>query len=525
MFSFNEKALRLYAEALSLYKQSEYNSAMTVLNKMERKGAMPFKALLLRAYIFRATGAVLSEVGALTDMLAKASPKTADEREQAADAWSLLGAACSELGENETAREAFLQAAELSGKKQLKLTELSNAIFVSNHITGLGTAEMKRLYQQYNALLADIEPYREYLPHEGALRLGILSADLHSHPVASLLLALFRCHNREKMAIYCYSATAAEDGITEQLKVVADGWQDVCGREFAEIAGKIHADAIDVLFDLSGHTANTLLPVLAYRAAPVQLSGIGYMGSTGLAAVDYFLGDVYLDDAETDEWFSEKLLRLSTTHFCFSPAAGLPACEQPPCLKNGCITFGCFNNLAKLTGEMLAAWQRIMTAVPQSRLLLKHKLLGSKEGRQYIKSRLNNAGIDLARTELRDFSTDYLTDYYDVDIALDTYPYTGGMTTFEALYMGVPVVSLYGSRHGSRFGRSILANAGVGELAVSSIADYVSAAVSLANDGELLAGLHQSLRRLVEKSPLMDGKAWTREFEELMRKAVENCRR
>ena len=253
---------------------------------------------------------------------------------------------------------------------------------------------------------------------------------------------------------------------------------------------------------------------------------IGYMNSTGLTNVDGFLSDVYCAPRVTDPFFTEPLLRLPRTHLCYTRPHAFPdIMDKPPCRRSRYATFGCFNNFAKVTERMLALWQKILDRSPTARLLLKHKIFDSAEGREYADARLRQAGIDRGRVEYRGFSSGYLAEYNDVDVALDTAPYTGGLTTCEALYMGVPVVSLTGNRHGARFGYSILHNIGMSDLAAETPEDYVETAVALAASPETLAGLRRFLRPMMARSPLMDGRGYTRAVENMYDKVYADCRK
>ena len=509
------KALTIYSEALDLYREKEYDDALEKLVMLDSLEEYD-KAALLKAYIYRNSGRQLKELEALAPLLEKSRTETGlEEKAFYAEAWSLAGAAFSTLSDHDTAKEAFLRSAETEPDLYKKFAEYSNVIFISNYTEALH-AELDSIYKQCNELLQAIKPFTEYNTSDGPLRLGIISSDLHRHPVASLLVALFRYHDKQKLELWCYSAGTPDD-VTEKLEKMADFWCDIHGWHTEEIAKRIRADGIGVLFDPSGHTAGNFCPVMAYRPAPLQLSGIGYMGTTGLTRVDYFLGDKHLDEESAEQDFAEKLLIMPETHFSYTPLILPPdPAEEAPVLEKGYITFGCFNNLSKVTEEMLAVWQQIMERVPQSKLLLKNKLLNTEDGRQYMKDRLSGHGLDITRIELQGFSGNYLQEYKRMDIALDTYPYTGGQTTLEALYMGVPVISRYGRQHGTRFGYSILQNCGIPELAVASDSEYVERAVGLAEDKDLLNALHQNLRQLMEKSPLMNGIQWTKDFTDIL---------
>ena len=302
----------------------------------------------------------------------------------------------------------------------------------------------------------------------------------------------------------------------------------------AEAARLVAADEIDILCDLSGHTKDNCLAVLARKPAPVQVTGLGYMGRTGLSMIDYVLGDRVLDAAEeaedaaaercrgavedgasqgAREERSERPLSLPHSHFCYLPFVAMPDVAPPPCLSRGHITFGCFNNYSKVTDAMLILWRQLLTDVPGARLLLKSRLFGSEEGRSLAVERFERLGLDASRIELRGFSSDYLAEYADMDIALDTAPYTGGLTTCEALYMGVPVVTLKGGTHGARFGASLLQNAGLPELIAEDAAQYVEIAKLLAGSPETLQMLREKQRDMLLASPLMNFRQYVQEVE------------
>ena len=513
----------LYDRALALYHDNELVQALAVLDKVQGLASDWLRPLLLQAYILRKQNCPVQEMNTLHDLLFRAGDReqqSQSDNDMVAEAWSLLGEVLVKLGECSLAVDAFLQSSRMEHDIKRKREEYSNAIFAANYCSGISDKRWQSLYAGYRQLLKDIVPLKLSVSEAGRyshekIRVGYLSADLRSHPVAYFLRPLLEFYDREQFQVYLYRSNVEQDGVTERLQ----GWAD-CTRYIAdmgdeEAAGQIAADEIDILVDLSGHTKDNRLPVLAYKPAPVILSGIGYFNSLGMD-IDGFLSDVYCSPQETHPAFTEKLLKLPHTHFCYSQFEKFPAInEQMAWERNGYVTFGCFNNFSKITDEMLLAWQKILCRCPGSRLLLKHKLFDSEEGRQWVISRMQRLALPVERIELRGFSAGYLQEYNDVDIALDTYPYTGGLTTLEALLMGVPVVTLYGNRHGTRFGLSFLSNAGVAELAADSREGYVQLACALADDKDLLISLHRNLRSMVQKSPLLDGAGYCRDVERL----------
>lgn len=362
------------------------------------------------------------------------------------------------------------------------------------------------------------------------LRIGYISPDFREHSVSYFLPPLLRHFDGEQFIVFCY-ATGRSDAVTERLRTRRVTWRDLRGRPPRTAARLIAEDKIDILVDLSGHSQDNTLPIMAYRPAPVQISGIGYINTTGMSAIDYFLSDeicIPKGDAAAEIGFTEQILRLKHSHLCYVPEEirAMPeAGYEPPLRKNGYITFGSFNNFAKVTDEILLLWRGILEAVRGSKLVIKGKIASIDSGIHFAKKRLSILNYDLRRVEFRPYSPDYLEQYRDIDIALDTAPYNGGLTTCEALYMGVPVISLRGRTHGSRFGASILTNAGVRELIVENDINYVRRAVQLAESPKLLEAYHMGLRANMKRSPLMDTQGYMNELESAYREIWEKfCR-
>ncbi len=513
-----------YQKAYTYWKQGQLEkSRKLLLSSWKQAGGRSIYGMLLMAYILRDEKKPVSEVRQLRELLA-AFPN-APERNLLADAWSLLGSALRLLGENEAAVRALLQSVRLEPSPAQKLVECSNAIFAANSVEAFGAEDFQQLYAQYRKLLAGLHPAAYPRPawHHEKLRIGYLSPDFRDHAIAQFVRPLLREYDHEAFAVYAYSLAEREDAVTASLRDDDAVWRRMAGQPSAAIAERVRADEIDVLFDLTGHSAGTALPVFAWRPARVQISGIGYFNSTGLETCDGFLSDVHCAPEAQSPYFTEPLLRLPRSHFCYAPFTRFPEVAPPPCLAKGFVTFGCFNNFSKVTDGMLALWRQILMAVPGAHLLLKHAIFGSEEGRTYTRKRLQRLGFSdelCGRVEMRGLSREYLREYGDMDIALDTFPYPGGLTTCEALMMGVPVVSLVGERHGARFGRSFLENLGLGELAVDTRERYAELAAGLAQDAQTLAALRQVLRPKMLQSPIMDGASYVRDVEALFRQLV-----
>lgn len=377
--------------------------------------------------------------------------------------------------------------------------------------------QVQELLKQYRGIFKHVEPgnacfKRNTDKQDGKIHIGYLSPDFRQHVMFSFYYILLNGYSRDKFHVTCYSLTDKKDGYTDHLRDMVDEWRDVSGMVLDDVAEVVRCDGLDILVDLAGHSGGSGLAVLAQRLAPVQISGLGWMESTGLPTVDYLFTDRAADPEELLNMVEQPLYLNS--QFCYTGRSDVPQCEGAPCKKNGYITFGVFNHYYKITPEVLLAWLQIMKHVPESRLLLKCQMYNSQSTVLMVQQRMEEMGFDMQRVIFEPATADYMERYLEVDIALDTYPYTGGGTTLDALYMGVPVISLYGQRRGSRFGLSILTAAGLTELAVDNMDDYMARAVALAGDYELLDEMHKSLRRILVQSPVMDGKRYMAELEQ-----------
>ena len=394
-----------------------------------------------------------------------------------------------------------------------RLAALSNYLMYLHYDEGITNEELRAAHAAYVDLLGLVPQFAHAKRRREKLRIGYLSPNITDHIVLNFAIQLFSAYDRTRFEVYLYDIGSLQCETTDWVAGMADSYADLSKETPAAAAQRIYADEIDILFDLAGHSeGGKTLQISVYKPAPVQISGIGYFNTTGLSAMDYFLGDTIVDPPEMDALFTERILRLPETHLCFTPSERFRAYEQLRRMPHTPPVFGSFNNFAKITDEMLALWAEILRRVPEAQLLLKNVRPGG-EILVRMGQRAVRAGIDPARLTLRPGSKDYLRDYLDVDIILDTYPYQGGGTTCEALFMGLPVVTLAGTRHGARFGASLLANAGLGELVADTPEAYVECAAALAQDVELLAALHTAVPRMMRASPLMDGGGYVRAVE------------
>jgi len=437
---------------------------------------------------------------------------------------NLLGQCCRELGDSRASTAAYLAAAEAAPTPSLGALEYSSYLFNRHYLSPEAPEVERQAAARYEAFFRDVPQHRwdaaemraRQRAHGPKLRVGYISPDFREHVVLCFSWALVTGLDPSQFETVCYM-TGPEDAYSRALAREVDGWRNLAGVSPDAAAAAIEDDEIDILVDLSGHTRGGALPVLARRPAPVQLSGIGYFASTGLSAVDGFLGDPYLDAGDAQKAFVEPLIVLPQSHFCYRPLHDVPVAAELPCQKNGFITFGSFNNFTKVNDDVLACWKALLDRVPESRLLLKASIFDAQEGREAALARLRAAGFDLSRIICRATSRDYLQEYHDMDIALDSFPYPGGGTSCDALYMGVPLVTLRGMDHGSRFGWSLLANLGLEELCADTPATYIDCAAALAEDKETLEALHRILRPMMQRSPLMNAASYAQGIMEAYR--------
>lgn len=339
------------------------------------------------------------------------------------------------------------------------------------------------------------------------LRIGFVSADLRGHSCGYFIEPLWRWLDRDAFSIVAYSDVTRPDGATERLRGLATEWHDLTGRDDAEAAEQIRRDGIDILFDLGGHTARNRLLTFARQPAPVQLTWLGYGATTGLRVVDWRLTDWLLTPQGNSELWAEGLWRLDRSSLCYLPPRDAPEVAPTPALANGYVTFGSFNNLAKLTPETIAIWAQVGHAVPGSRFLVKARSLADAAVRDGVHAAFSRQGIAPERVELIGFAPaldSHLSLYGRLDIALDTLPYNGGTTTCEALWMGVPVLSMAGERMVSRFGLVQLNAAGCSDLVAFDASGLARRAVELASDPIALDRRRAGLRAQMAASSLCD---------------------
>ncbi len=459
-------------------------------------------------------GNTLRRIGRLT-RAHSAYRQALDVDQTRVDTWADLGNVLALSGQHEAAGQALLAPVDWT---RATAGAVSERLFSLNYLPDLPPEETARLHRSFAAFWP-AQP-RPALPVLGSrpLRIGYVSGDFRFHPVGRFFLPLLAAHDRSRVRAICYSAVERPDAVTEIIRGRADGWCAAVGLDDDALAERIRADGIDVLVDLSGHTADNRLGAFARRPAPVQVSWLGYPNTTGLPAIDYRVTD---DDADplgaADARHTERLVRLPGGFLCYVPPGDAPAVGPTPALAAGFVTFGSFNNFAKMNQRVLTLWARIVTAVPGARLVLKSEAFGDAPTLRRAKAFLAAAGLARDALTIKPFETDYkdhLEAYRQIDIALDTFPYNGTTTTCEALAMGVPVVTLAGHCHAGRVGVSLLRRVGLERLIANSEAMYHDIALGLTRDVQALDAFRSGSRQRLIQSPLGNPARLAREMEE-----------
>ncbi len=450
-------------------------------------------------------------------LIQKTSASDPQTRPALAAAYANKGNALKDLGMIPEALASHAKAVELAPENP---EYLGNRLFTMHFDPDVTPQQLLAEHRVWNdrhaASLAHLlRPHANDRSPDRPLRIGYVSPDLRNHPVGRYLLPVFRCHDRAAFHVTAYSHALdpVNDSIREEIRATVGQWREIAHLSDDDAAAQIRADGIDILVDLAGHTAGGRLLVFARKPVPVQVSYMGYANTTGVSTMDYRLSDVHLDPPGMDDSiYSEQTIRLPETYWVYQPDAAGGEVSPLPADRNGYVTFSCLNNFCKMSRPALLAWCEIMRALPNSRLRL-HAPLGSH--RQQALELFRSEGVDPQRIfcEGRTSMAKYLATYHDVDIALDPFPYTGYTTSFDALWMGTPIVSLAGATAAWRGGASILGNLGLSDLVADSVAGYVRIAIALADDRNRLRELRVSLRSRMRSSPHMNAARFTQHLE------------
>ena len=426
-----------------------------------------------------------------------------------------LGTVLNELGRAAEAAECFRRTLALQPDYHWAH---SNLLFTLQYLPGIDRADLfaehRRYDEKYARALTDTAmPHRNAPDPNRRLRIGYVSGDLREHSVAFFIEPVLAAHDRAQFEVFCYANQVGNDTMTARLRALVPHWREVASLSDDALADRIRRDEIDILVDLSGHTARHRLLTFARKPAPIQVTMIGYMHTTGLSAMDYRITDVTLDPPGTSETFNtEELIRLPAGAATFRPPAACPPVNDLPALTSSGVTFGSFNNLAKVTPEVLATWAKILTALPGSRLLVVGR------GGNAVKPAMEAHGIAAERIETIDRQPlrHFLALHHRVDLSLDTFPYNGGTTGLLAIWMGVPFITFDGGQTTGRAGGGLLRPIGLSQLIATDPEDYVEKAVQAASDLPRLAEWRRTLRDRI--APLLGGgEAYTCQLEAAFR--------
>lgn len=511
-----EDAVAAYRQALQLQPDHAETlnglaAALMEQGKLEDAVATYLSALDRRpdyAEAHNNLGVALKNMGRLEEAVA-AFRAALEARADYAAAHNNLGNALKDQGNLEDALGAYRAALKLNPS----LAEAhSNLLYCMLYQPGYDRAVVFAEYRKWNAqhaapLAPKAHRHRNLPSPEKRLRLGFVSRDFHRHPVGYLTLSALEALDKNAFELTCYADVLHGDELTERFKQAAHTWRSIAGLQHDDVAARIRDDGVDILVDMSGHGAGSRLLVFARKPAPVQVKWVGgQIDTTGLDAIDYFISDRIASPAGDDAWYSEEITRLPDGYVCYAPPDYAPAPAPLPALSQGHITFGCFNNLSKLNHQVIALWCRLLARVAGSRLVLKTRQLNDTAVAARYRAMFERNGIAPDRLDLSGESPhgELLAAYNDIDIALDPLPYSGGLTTCEALWMGVPVVTLPGVAFAHRHAASHLHAAGLDDWVAETAEQNLDIAVRHCGDLETLALLRAGLRHRVSQSPLCD---------------------
>lgn len=381
--------------------------------------------------------------------------------------------------------------------------------------------------QRFAQMAESIHPPMPTVPAEPidiatkTFRVGFVAGEFREHPVYHFFVGILEQIDKARFHLVAFSNNQSDDASTQVFKTLFHDWHDTQHMNHAEVADLVRTQQIDVLFDLSGHTGDARLPVFARRPAVVQVTWLGYFASTGLTTMDYILADAVSVPEDSNEWFSEKVVRLPETRLCMTiPRTFRPIpVTQAPCITKGYITYGSFQQSTKINGQVLRVWAAILESVPQSRLRLQNKAFDSASITGKIRADMEQAGIDLSRVDLVGATgwEEYLESHREIDILLDTFPYPGGTTTAFALWMGVPTITLSGTTMLSLQGASMLKCVGLTDWIAKNETEYITLATRFTSDAHAIDALRQQLRTISENSPLFDCKRFAKNLESAIR--------
>lgn len=510
-----EKALSRSAELC--LKCNLFDLGLAVISELKRLFPSAEKNLLREATIHRLMCSDLSAVECYEQLL-KNDPSNENY-------CFYIAQASNHMGENDKCLEFYQRARELNPS----LLDIERArLFAMNYSDCLDDQTVYDAHRSFgDEVEAKYPSISSFRPKKtGAkIKVGYVSADFKRHSVANFMKPILANIDTEKVEVYCYSDVDKPDNVTEEIKSFSVVFRNIFKAAHDDVEAMIREDEIDIVIDLVGLTGNSRFEVYARKVAPIQINYLGYPNTLGLSRVDYRLVDNFTDPKGSSEILArETLLRMPQSFLCYSPNDEAPECVISPSLEAGYITFGCFNVFPKISNVTFNLWIRVLNQISDSRLLIKGRIFGDQRLKDRVLKRFEDAGVESSRITLIPMivdTADHLACYNKVDINLDTYPYHGTTTTCEAMWQGVPTLTLAGKNHRSRVGVSILSNVGLTDWIANNEEEYVNLAIEKASNITELSKLRESLREKMRNSPLMDGKRFTKNLENIYENLVQ----
>jgi len=518
------KAIKNYDQAICLNPNDEeiHNNrgvALKDLGRSEEAIQSYDKAIKLKpdyAQAYNNRGVVLNDLGQLGEAV-KSYDKAIKLKSDYAQAYNNRGVVLKDLGQLEESIKSYDKAIKL---KPGYSEAYSNLIFTLNYSSKIAPINIFYKHLEFNKRFSQNIFLKNKSNREidTKLKIGYVSADFRAHSVAYFFESLLKSHDKHLVEVYCYYNNTREDSTTKRLIDESEHWRSIVNMSDKDVVSLIKQDDIDILVDLSGHTANNRLTMFAYKPAPIQVTWLGYPNTTGLSAIDYrFTDDIADPVGDADNLHSEKLIRLPNGFLCYQGNELAPMNDTLPSLEKGYITFGSFNNLSKITHETIEAWVKVLQSVSNSHILLKSKQFSDAKIKLKYLDIFKQEGISKERIELYSQlpkTEDHLALYNSIDVGLDPFPYNGTTTTCEALWMGVPTITMSGDRHSARVGASIMNHIGLKEFIAFNVDEYVDIAVKFAKNVDYLAKLRGGLRRKMQYSALCDNKTFASNIEQ-----------
>ena len=495
-------------------------------------------------------GAVLQELGEY-QKAALSYQKAIQIQPNFAEAHSNLGAALKELGERQKAISCYQEAIKIQpdnaeahynlgivfkelGEHQKAITcnekainlkpghvrAYSNMLLTSLHLEKVDPqyylTKTKEFRFSLKPVSDDLLLKYQFDGRPKKLKIGFVSGDFKQHPVGYFLLDTLKHLKNKNLELIAYSNFKKKDSLSVELKSHFTNWREITNQNNEKVINQIRKDGIHILFDLSGHSAKSRLPIFINKPAPIQVTWGGFFSSTGIPEIDYIIGDPYVTPSKDSKYFTEKIFSLENIYYCFSVPEFEIKITELPAIKNGYITFGCFNNLSKINNKVISLWSRILMTIPKSKIFLKTKELNSLYLKKMIINNFkkNNINLDSIILEGSSPREKLLASYNKVDIALDTFPHSGGTTSFEAIWMGVPVLTKKGFKFISRMTESINHNVNMSDWIANNDNEYVKKAIKFSTNLERLSKIKKNLRQIALESPLFNASLFAEQFKD-----------